>query len=103
MSSESLLDPFSWTYGSACDFSTSVPAIHATVAMHVAAAVPVVAIPHSAPLSLPSSVPSASIISSMRTWYSEALYIACFTSGREVDPLIAVIVPRQLISGRIPI
>ncbi len=58
--------------------------------------------PHSAPVSVASRAPTASVSSSRCTYFCAAASIAARTSGSIVDPLMMVKVPRALMSGRTP-
>ena len=79
------------------------PATQAAVACDIAAAQPALTMPHSAPVSSASRLPTASITSSRCACCWFAALFAARTSGSSIDPPMIVSVPRQLISGRTPI
>ena len=90
-------------FGSRCMRSGLPPAIADAVQCVIAAQHPAVTMPHSAPLSSARRLPTPSISSSIWTKLREASSIARFTSGRVVDPVMIVNVPRALMTGRTPI
>ena len=79
------------------------PATHAAVACDIAAAQPALTMPHSAPVSSASRLPTAAISSSSWACCWLAALFAARTSGSSIEPPMIVSVPRQLMSGRTPI